>query len=115
MQSPKMILADEPIASLDPHNAKVVMDALRQIHDRNGINVICNLHRLDTARAYCDRIIGMHEGRVVFDGTAAELTEAAAREIYGAGAEFSETTTSVSLGAPCSEVRNWEGNGASNP
>ena len=99
MQQPKMILADEPIASLDPMNAKVVMDALREIHDRDGLTVIANLHTLDTARHYCDRVIGMRDGAMVFDGLPGELTESAAREIYGAGKDFSEAMTSVSLEA----------------
>ena len=49
-------------------NAKLVMDALRDINRRDGITVLCNLHTLDTARAYCDRIVGMAQGRIVFDG-----------------------------------------------
>lgn len=97
MQNPKIILADEPIASLDPMNAKVVMDALRQIHEEDGRTVICNLHTLDTARNYCERIIGMRDGRVVFDGPSEMLTEDAAREIYGAGDEFNEAATSTSI------------------
>ncbi|WP_118133988.1 phosphonate ABC transporter ATP-binding protein [Oceanicella sp. SM1341] len=97
MQDPKLILADEPIASLDPLNAKVVMDALRAIHEEDGRMVICNLHTLDTARAYCDRIVGMRDGRVVFDGLPAQLTEGAARDIYGAGDEFTEAATSTSI------------------
>ncbi len=97
MQSPKIVLADEPIASLDPMNAKIVMDALRSIHDRDGITVITNLHTLDTARHYCDRVIGMRDGALVFDGVASELSEAAARDIYGAGKDFTEAMTSVSL------------------
>ncbi len=98
-QEPKILLADEPIASLDPLNAKVVMDALRAINKQDGITVICNLHTLDTARTYCDRIIGMQAGRVVFDGHVSELTFEKAREIYGAEAEeaFSESATSTSL------------------
>jgi phosphonate transport system ATP-binding protein len=86
MQRPKMVLADEPIASLDPMNAQAVMDALRAIHESDGLTVICNLHTLDTARRYCDRVIGMRDGRIVFDGAASQLTESAAREIYGAAA-----------------------------
>jgi len=100
MQSPRMILADEPIASLDPRNAQIVMDSLRDINRTQKITVITNLHTLDTARAYCERIIGMRAGRVVFDGTPAELTEAAARDIYGADGlkeAFSEAITSTSL------------------
>ena len=100
MQSPKVLLADEPIASLDPLNAKIVMDALKGINEREGITVITNLHTLDTARTYCERIIGMSQGRVVFDGTADELTADAVREIYGTdgdGNEISEAITSTSI------------------
>ena len=79
MQEPRMLLADEPIASLDPMNAKLVMDALRDINRRDGITVLCNLHTLDTARAYCDRIVGMAQGRIVFDGAPETLDEAAVR------------------------------------
>ncbi|WP_296101644.1 phosphonate ABC transporter ATP-binding protein [uncultured Agrobacterium sp.] len=100
MQSPRMLLADEPIASLDPLNAKIVMDALRDINEREGITVITNLHTLDTARNYCERIIGMAGGRVVFDGTPAELDARAVKDIYGTdshGAGIDETMTSTSI------------------
>ncbi len=97
MQDPKIILADEPIASLDPMNAQVVMDALRRIHEEDGRMVIANLHTLDTARRYCDRVIGMRDGRIVFDGTPDQLTTGAARDIYGADASFSEEATSTSI------------------
>jgi len=100
MQQPKMILADEPIASLDPLNAKIVMDALRDINEREGITVITNLHTLDTARNYCERIIGMAAGEVVFDGTPDHLTGAAVRAIYGSaadGSDIDETMTSTSI------------------
>ncbi len=103
MQAPKMVLADEPIASLDPLNAKIVMDALRDINERDGITVITNLHTLDTARSYCERIIGMAAGRVVFDGTPAQLTASAVQEIYGAdrdGAGIDERLTSTSINIP---------------
>jgi phosphonate transport system ATP-binding protein len=100
MQQPKVLLADEPIASLDPLNAKVVMDALRDINRREGITVITNLHTLDTARAYSDRIIGMAAGKVVFDGRPDELDDDAVRTVYGAeGAGISEAITSNSIGA----------------
>ncbi|RJE89390.1 phosphonate ABC transporter ATP-binding protein [Paracoccus onubensis] len=97
MQDPAIILADEPIASLDPMNAQIVMDRLRRIHDEDGRMVIANLHTLDTARRYCDRIIGMRAGRIVFDGTPAQLTTGVARDIYGAGADFSESATSTAI------------------
>ncbi len=100
MQNPKMVLADEPIASLDPLNAKIVMDALRDINEREGITVITNLHTLDTARSYCERIVGMAGGRVVFDGKPSELTTEAVKEIYGTdkdGAGIDETMTSTAI------------------
>ncbi len=97
MQDPDMILADEPIASLDPMNAQIVMEALRRIHEEDGRMVIANLHTLDTARRYCDRVIGMRDGRIVFDGTPDQLTTGAARDIYGAGADFSEAATSTAI------------------
>lgn len=103
MQAPKMLLADEPIASLDPLNAKIVMDALRDINEREGITVVTNLHTLDTARAYCERIIGMAAGRVVFDGPPSELTADAVQEIYGSdrdGSGIDETMTSTSINIP---------------
>lgn len=96
-QDPAVILADEPIASLDPMNAQVVMDALRRIHEEDGRMVIANLHTLDTARRYCDRVIGMRDGRIVFDGTPAQLTTGAARDIYGAGDDFNEAATSTAI------------------
>ncbi|MBA4786163.1 MAG: phosphonate ABC transporter ATP-binding protein, partial [Rhizobiales bacterium] len=108
MQAPKMVLADEPIASLDPLNAKIVMDALRDINEREGITVITNLHTLDTARGYCERIIGMADGHVVFDGTPSELTAEAVQAIYGSdrdGAGIDESMTSTSINIPASAER----------
>ncbi|TIT81994.1 MAG: ABC transporter ATP-binding protein [Mesorhizobium sp.] len=100
MQQPKVLLADEPIASLDPLNAKVVMDSLRDINLREGITVVTNLHTLDTARAYCNRIIGMAAGKVVFDGAPEDLDRDAVRTVYGAdanGVDISEAITSTSV------------------
>lgn len=98
MQEPKILLADEPIASLDPMNAQVVMDALKAINEEDGLTVICNLHTLDTARSYCDRVIGMRDGEIVFDGHPDDLSTAVAREIYGADESFEEGMTKTSLG-----------------
>lgn len=97
MQDPQIILADEPIASLDPMNAQIVMEALRRIHEEDGRMVVCNLHTLDTARRYCDRVIGMRDGRIVFDGRPDQLTTGVARDIYGAGDDFSEAATSTEI------------------
>lgn len=85
VQQPRLLLADEPIASLDLRNATIVMDALRRINKEDGITVISNLHLLQTARDYCDRIIGMRKGAIVFDGKPSELTDSLAREIYTVG------------------------------
>jgi phosphonate transport system ATP-binding protein len=104
LQDPKVILADEPIASLDPRNAARVMEALSAINREQGLTVLCNLHTLDTARSYCDRIVGMAAGEVVFDGKPESLTKAAVQRIYGAasaqedgGEEIVESITSTSL------------------
>jgi phosphonate transport system ATP-binding protein len=83
VQEPELILADEPIASLDPRNTRVVMDALQRINRHHGITVLCNLHSLELARGYCDRLVGMANGRVVFDGAPAALTDSVAHDLYG--------------------------------
>jgi phosphonate transport system ATP-binding protein len=103
VQEPEIILADEPIASLDPGNAVRVMAALRAINHEDGLTVICNLHTLDTARTYCDRVIGMAHGQLVFDGAPAALTPAVLQAVYGIDAEGRESDaalTSTSLRPP---------------
>ncbi len=87
VQQPSLILADEPIASLDPRNTRIVMDALQRINRHYGITVLCNLHSLDLARTYCDRLVGMASGRLAFDGPASAFTPAAARDLYGIEAD----------------------------
>jgi phosphonate transport system ATP-binding protein len=88
VQRPKIILADEPIASLDPRNTQMVMDALQSINKDLGITVLCNLHSLDVARSYCQRLVGMTAGRVVFDNVPAALTEDIVRTLYGVEASM---------------------------
>ena len=98
MQEPEILLADEPIASLDPRSAVLVMDALRRINREDGITVICNLHTLDTARQYCDRIVGIAHGEVLFDGLPEALTPEVVRRIYGVdddAGHFDESVTST--------------------
>jgi phosphonate transport system ATP-binding protein len=97
MQKPKMVLADEPIASLDPLSAEKVMTSLREIRVRDKLTVICNLHTLDTARTYCDRVIGMLKGRIVFDDEPIKLTAEVVRDIYGADQLLDESVTSTSI------------------
>ena len=99
MQEPKIMLADEPIASLDPRNAQVVMDALRKVNREDGLTVLCNLHHLDTARAYCDRIVAMQQGKIVFDGSPGELTAEKVREVYGVSEEEFANAPGGSLAA----------------
>lgn len=82
-QEPSVILADEPIASLDPASADSVMNLLRELHDKDGIPVVVNLHQVDVARRYAKRIIGMNGGRVVFDGPPSELDAARVASLYG--------------------------------
>jgi phosphonate transport system ATP-binding protein len=101
VQEPDLILADEPIASLDPHNARRVMDAIRAINREDGMTVLCNLHTLEMARAYCDRIVGMAQGQIVFDGSPAALTADTLREIYGSEAHDTvPDTASAAASAP---------------
>ena len=83
VQEPEIILADEPVSSLDLRNARLVMDALLRINKHFGLTILCNLHSLDLARTYCDRVIGMAAGQIVFDDVPAALTAAAARDLYG--------------------------------
>lgn len=82
MQAPKLVLADEPISSLDPMNAQIVMQSLRKIHDEDGRAVLVNLHSPEIARQYCDRIIGMRDGRIMFDGSPDALTKTETEKIY---------------------------------
>lgn len=82
-QQPKIILADEPVASLDPLTTKQVMDDLKRINQELGITTVVNLHFIDLAREYATRIIGLRAGKVVFDGPVAEATDEKFSEIYG--------------------------------
>lgn len=97
IQEPKIILADEPIASLDPRNTRAVMDALKTINQEFGITVLCNLHSLDIAREYCDRLVGLTAGQVVFDGSPVQLTEPFVRQLYGVEASQVSDTEMASV------------------
>jgi phosphonate transport system ATP-binding protein len=82
-QQPRVILADEPVASLDPPTSHVVMRDLQRINAELGITVVVNLHFLDLARRYGQRMIGLRAGEVVYDGPAADADESTLEEIYG--------------------------------
>ncbi|WP_409342834.1 phosphonate ABC transporter ATP-binding protein [Paenibacillus sp. MBLB4367] len=86
IQDPKMLLCDEPIASLDPNASKVIMEHLKNISSSMGITVVINLHQVDVALKYSDRIIGVNKGRVVYDGAPDRITEATLQSIYGSEA-----------------------------
>ncbi len=83
MQEPKMILADEPVASLDPATSHSVMKYILELNRKDGITVICSLHFLSLAREYGTRIIALRDGHVVFDGKPDEIDDKRFKEIYG--------------------------------
>lgn len=81
-QKPRVILADEPVASLDPLASEEVLDLLKGICQNDGISVVANLHQVEYTRRYADRIIGINTGRVVFDGSPEALTDEVVEAIY---------------------------------
>ena len=85
-QEPRPIRADEPMASLDPALSRTVMDLLRRINEEDGITVITTLHVMDLALEYGQRVIGLRDGRVVYDGGAAGVTDEIVDAIFGGGA-----------------------------
>ena len=87
VQGAKVVLADEPIASLDPESSRKVMDILARINREDGSTVIVSLHQVDVAIKYCPRVVALHQGRVVYDGTSAALTPELLRELYGVQAD----------------------------
>ena len=88
-QQPQIILADEPVASLDPISSEEIMQLLREICTRDQITVVVNLHQVDLARRFADRIIGMNSGQIVFDGSPEQLDNIALQKIYHKeGAEY---------------------------
>ncbi len=82
VQEPSLILADEPISALDPKSARGVMETLRRASREYGITIVCNLHHIEAATAYADRIVGLNEGRIVYDGPPAGLDAQAVAAIY---------------------------------
>jgi phosphonate transport system ATP-binding protein len=84
-QEPRIILADEPVASLDPASARHALSLIHAVCKAQGIAAVVSLHQVDLARAFADRIVGVREGRVVFDGPPENLDESEVRHIYAAG------------------------------
>jgi phosphonate transport system ATP-binding protein len=87
MQDPELILADEPVASLDPVLAHSIMRYLQDINEQDGVTVLCSLHFLDIVHRYADRVIALNEGKLVFEGAPTEIDDKKFKEIYGREAE----------------------------
>jgi phosphonate transport system ATP-binding protein len=83
MQDPELMLADEPVASLDPATSHSVMKYLESLNKEDGLTILCSLHFLDLARAYADRVIALKDGQVQFDGSPQEIDNARFKAIYG--------------------------------
>jgi phosphonate transport system ATP-binding protein len=82
-QKPKIILADEPVASLDPITANQIMKDFKRINEGENITIVVNMHHVDLALKFAKRVVGIHKGRIIFDGPSAKVTEAILKEIYG--------------------------------
>ncbi|MCB9135486.1 MAG: phosphonate ABC transporter ATP-binding protein [Anaerolineales bacterium] len=87
MQDPEMILADEPVASLDPVLAHSIMKHLEDINKKDGVTVLCSLHFLDLVHRYADRVIALNKGKLMFDGLPKEIDDQKFKDIYGREAE----------------------------
>lgn len=85
IQRPSILLADEPVASLDPESSTTVLDVIRQISVEDDLTVLCSLHQVDLALQFADRVVGLRSGSVVLDETAEQLTTSTAMTVYGTG------------------------------
>jgi phosphonate transport system ATP-binding protein len=83
MQEPAIILADEPVSSLDPKLSRVVLDILARVCREDGITALVSLHTLDHTREYADRVVGLKDGQIVFDGATENLTHSIVEAVYG--------------------------------
>ncbi|WP_432453935.1 MULTISPECIES: phosphonate ABC transporter ATP-binding protein [unclassified Agarivorans] len=91
MQQAKIILADEPIASLDPESSRIVMEILTDINQQEGIAVVVTLHQVDYAKRYCPRVVALKRGEIFYDGPSQNLTEASLAALYGSSLDPSNT------------------------
>jgi phosphonate transport system ATP-binding protein len=115
VQGAKVVLADEPIASLDPEASRKVMEILARINREDGCTVVVSLHQVDMAMRYCPRVVALHQGRVVFDGPSRELTPALLRNLYGmqadeilnGSASLHDTPAPTASPAPAPNVVAW--------
>ena len=86
MRNPSILLADEPVASLDPVTGRQILCLLRDIQRQRGVSILMNSHNLDLSLEFSTHIVGMNRGRVVFDGAPGDVTEVVLRDIYGEAA-----------------------------
>lgn len=87
LQGARLLLADEPVASLDPESTRKVMELLMQLHRERGLTLMISLHHVALARRYCERVIALRDGQLVFDGPTSALTPAFLNELYGTAVE----------------------------
>lgn len=113
VQNARVLLADEPIASLDPESSRRVMDILARINAERRVTVVVSLHQIEVARSYCPRIVALRGGRVVFDGPSEALTPAMLTALYGAqvgelleAAPVRPTPVAVPTAVPVSKLKN---------
>lgn len=99
MLDPEVVLADEPVASLDPKISRDILTLVREAARERNTTVLCSLHQVDLAREFGDRIVGMRDGRVVFDGTPAEFTDERVQQLY-AGAHWDDQPADEDTGTP---------------
>lgn len=99
MLDPEVILADEPVASLDPRISRDILTLIRSAAMASNSAVLCSLHQLDLAREFGDRIVGMRSGRIVFDGTPADFTDEVVERLYG-GVRWEEAAPSPEILLP---------------
>ena len=102
VQRAAIVLADEPIASLDPESSRRIMEILRAINQQDGITVVVSLHQVDYATKYCPRVVALRSGKLVYDGPSTALTPNLLRELYGAdaGLDFGAVAPAAADGAP---------------
>jgi phosphonate transport system ATP-binding protein len=96
VQRARVILADEPIASLDPESSRRVMEILTRINREDGTTIVVSLHQVDYALNYCERVVGLHEGKIVYDGPSAMVSKELLRDLYGSELDDIEIPASIS-------------------
>lgn len=109
LQHPKILLADEPIASLDPKSADIVMDQLHEITTKRGLTCIVNLHQVDYAKRYATRIVGIKSGQIVYDGSPEDLTDEIIADIYAGKEERMKLEKENIVAASSLQFRTEEG------